>query len=95
MGSALSLTGPETLTRADAAARLATALGRDIPYRTVTRAEAVEQLTPSMGDSAEWYLDILADGVDAPQEAASTVIDVVGSATTFMQWARAHADEFR
>ncbi|ASO19620.1 uncharacterized protein YbjT (DUF2867 family) [Actinoalloteichus hoggarensis] len=95
VGTALSLTGPEVVTRLSAARALGAALGREIPFHRLTRVEAVEQLTPSMGDAAEWYLDILAAGLDEPPEPASTVVDLTGSTITFAEWARAHVDEFR
>lgn len=80
-----------------AAACIGAALGRPLPVREVGRDEAVERLRPAMGDHAEWYVDtvlgLLADAEPAPNR---LVEEVTGRpATTFAQWARRHADDFR
>lgn len=95
-GRALSLTGPEVLTRVDLADRIGAARGRPVRFETVTRDEAVAALEPQMGDTAEWYVDtILAGGVDWPAEVQPTVERITGApATTFAQWARANAADF-
>jgi hypothetical protein len=57
--------------------------------------EAVAELTPSMGEYAQWYVDGMALLAQHPQRAAPTVEEVTGRpATTFAQWAVAHADAF-
>jgi hypothetical protein len=57
--------------------------------------EAVDVLTPAMGEYARWYLEGMASLVDAPQQANRLVEQLTGRpATTFAQWASAHADEF-
>jgi hypothetical protein len=63
----------------------------------VSRAEAVEVLAQAMGDSAAWYVDnVLAASAELLVPANRVVEEVTGRpATTFAQWAAAHADEFR
>ena len=97
VGRALSLTGPEVLTRVELAARIGDAIGSPVEFRTISRDEAVAELTATMGDDAAWYVDtILAGCVDNPVEANTVVQEVTGEpATTFAEWARAHAAAFR
>lgn len=95
VGASLTMTGPETLTRAQLLDHLAAALDRDILFVEVSHDQAVEDLTPDMGEYAAWYVEGLASLAEEPQEATTTVADVVGSATTFAEWARANVDEFR
>jgi uncharacterized protein YbjT (DUF2867 family) len=95
-GRVHTLTGPETMTRADRARRLGEVLGRELTFRRVSLDEATTVLEPAMGEYARWYLEGFAAMVDNPQPATTTVADVTGSpATTFEQWATANADAFR
>ena len=95
-GNTYTLTGPETLTRAERLRQIGVALGRELTFVTVSRAETVERLRPAMGDFAEWYVSGLAATVDHPQQATTAVADLSGRpATTFAEWAAAHADLFR
>ncbi|GAB2691367.1 NAD(P)H-binding protein [Nocardia thraciensis] len=95
-GVTYTLTGPETLTRAERVRQLGAALGRDLSFLTVSRAEAIGMLQPTMGEFAEWYVDGLASMVDDPQVATTAVADLTGRpATTFAEWAAANADRFR
>ncbi|MHA6626062.1 NAD(P)H-binding protein [Pseudonocardia sichuanensis] len=95
-GRALSLTGPEILSRVDLADRIGAARGKPVRFETVTRDEAVAELQPTMGDEAAWYVDtILAGSVEWPAAVQPTVQRVTGApATTFAQWARANAAQF-
>ena len=96
VGASYELTGPETITRAEIVRQLGAALGRNIEYRQVSLDEAVDVLTPAMGEYARWYLEGMASLVDAPQQANRLVEQLTGRpATTFAQWASAHVDEFR
>ena len=96
LGKAYELTGPQSLTRAEMVRLIGRALGRDIPYLELTHEEAVALLTPSMGEYARWYVDGHAGLVEHPQLAVRTVEELLGRpATTFAEWAVAHADEFR
>jgi uncharacterized protein YbjT (DUF2867 family) len=95
-GQALSLTGPEILTRLDLADRIGAARGRPVRFETVTRDEAVAALEPEMGENAAWYVDVILEGaVDWPAEVRLTVEQVTGApATTFARWAQANAARF-
>lgn len=96
LGRAYELTGPETLNRASLVCRIGTALGREIPFVEVSHEQAVELLTPSMGEFAEWYVSGRGELVEHPQAAVPTVAKVTGRpATTFAEWAVRNADQFR
>nr|WP_236581076.1 NAD(P)H-binding protein [Rhodococcus sp. T7] len=59
------------------------------------RLDSLPAVTPAMGEYARWYLEGMAGLVDAPQQANRLVEQLTGRpATTFAQWASAHADEF-
>ncbi len=96
-GAAYGLTGPETLTRAELVAQIGKALGREIPLVEVSHADALADLTETMGaDAAAWYLDGCAEMAEHPQPVSPTVSRVLGRpGTTFAEWAAAHASLFR
>jgi uncharacterized protein YbjT (DUF2867 family) len=95
-GRVHTLTGPETMTRAERVRRLGQVLGRDLTFRQVSLDEAAAALEPSMGEYARWYVEGFAGMVERPQLATTTIADVTGApATTFEQWAVANADAFR
>ena len=95
-GRVHTLTGPETMTRAERVRRLGQALGRELTFTRVSLDEAAELLVPAMGEYARWYLEGFAWMVDSPQVATTTIADVTGApATTFEQWAATNADAFR
>ncbi|MCM6773723.1 NAD(P)H-binding protein [Nocardia sp. CDC159] len=95
-GATYTLTGPQTLTRAERVRQLGAVLGRELSFVTVSHEEAVALLEPMLGDFARDYVDGLALGVDHPHRANTTIADVTGRpATTFAEWAAAHADQFR
>ncbi|NED98660.1 SDR family oxidoreductase [Phytoactinopolyspora halotolerans] len=95
-GQSYLLTGPETLSRRELIDRIAAALGRDVPVLRVGRDEAVEQLTPAMGEYAAWYVDGTAELATSPQPVSATFENVMGRpGTTFAEWVAAHVDEFR
>jgi uncharacterized protein YbjT (DUF2867 family) len=95
-GKAYELTGPETLSRSEMVRLIGAALGRDIPYVELAHEQAIEQLTPLMGEYARWYVDGLAELAQHPQRAVPTVAAIAGRpATTFAQWAIRHAAKFR
>ncbi|WP_116952734.1 NAD(P)H-binding protein [Jiangella endophytica] len=96
VGRAYTLTGPETLTRAEKVALIGRALGRDVPYVELNRDDAIAELSASMGEYAEWYVDGEGEQVDNPQQSTTTVADVLGRpATTFSDWAVRNATLFR
>ncbi|TWF75891.1 uncharacterized protein YbjT (DUF2867 family) [Pseudonocardia hierapolitana] len=95
-GKEYLLTGPETLTRAEMVRHIGAAIGREIPFVEVDHDEAVAVLEPSMGEFAQWYVDGMRDLTEHPQQANRVVEEITGRpATTFAQWARKKADEFR
>lgn len=95
-GRSYTLTGPETLTRAEKVRQIGAALGRDVPFVEVSHDEAVAQLAPDMGEYAGWYLDGMAQLASHPQQVSPTYVEVMGHpGTTFAAWAVKHAAEFR
>ncbi|MDT5323623.1 MAG: hypothetical protein QOF25_775 [Mycobacterium sp.] len=94
-GQIYELTGPEALTRAEIAEQIGVGIGADVSFEQCSRAEAEAALRPIMGDQAAWYLDLMADGVDAPQQANQLVAELTGTAAqSVAQWAAASADLF-
>lgn len=89
LGEALPLTGPEALSRLDLVQRIGDALGETVTFETVSRDQAVAEMSVTMGEHAAWYVDtVLAGLVDHPAEVTTTIADVTGTpATTFAQWA--------
>jgi uncharacterized protein YbjT (DUF2867 family) len=95
-GKEYVLTGPESLTRAEMVRQIGEALGCEIPYIALDHEEAVAALEPVMGEYARWYVDGIRDLAAHPQQANRTVEELTGRpATTFAQWARKKAAEFR
>ncbi len=89
------LTGPQALTRAQIAEQIGVGIGADVTFEQCSRAEAEEALLPVMGDEATWYLDLLADSIDAPQQANRLVAELTGTpAESVAQWAARNADLF-
>ncbi|GAA1948226.1 NAD(P)H-binding protein [Amycolatopsis minnesotensis] len=95
-GRAYPLAGPEALSRGELLRLLGRALGREIPFIEVSQEEAVEALTPSLGDNAGWYVRrVLATTAETPGVASTAVEEITGrQPTTFAQWAAEHAAEF-
>ena len=49
-----------------------------------------------MGENAAWYLNGMAEGVDAPQQANQLVAELTGApAQSVAQWAAQNAELFR
>lgn len=95
-GCKYPLIGGAAISRAQMARCIRAALGREVPFVEQARAQARAELLPAMGDAVDWYLDGLADAAVHPHTPGTTVADVCGRpATTYAQWAFAHADEFR
>lgn len=95
-GKAYSLAGPEALSRSELLRLLGEALGEEIPFVKVSDEEAVEALTPSMGENAGWYVrNVLAMFAGAPGTASTAVEEITGRpATTFARWAAEHTGDF-
>lgn len=68
----------------------------EVTFEQCSRAEAEDALRPIMGDQVGWYLDLMAEGVDAPQQANQLVEELTGSpAESVAQWAARNAELFR
>ncbi|MFD0269219.1 NAD(P)H-binding protein [Streptomyces sp. NPDC127106] len=96
-GRAYTLTGPQSLTFADQLSLLGRALGRPVPYETVTaeqwRAEVAAFIPATYADALieHWAA---ADGV--PAALTDHVSQLTGRpARSFGTWAEDHADDFR
>ncbi len=96
LGRALSLTGPEVLTRVQLVEQLAAALGREVVFVEASRDEAVAALVDVMGEDAGWYVDAVLAGLAAhPAATTATVQQVTGrAATPFARWAADNAARF-
>lgn len=97
-GRSYSLAGPEILTRTELVRALATVLGRDIAFVPSTREETIAALTPTMGETATWYVDnALASFDEAPTALPITSVHDITArpATTFAQWALDNVAGFR
>lgn len=95
-GHAYELTGPQTLTRAEMVHLIGAAIGRNVRCVRVSREEAIRHLEPAMGEVAAWYVGLLPLLVEHPQQAVDTVERITRRpATTFVDWATKHADDFR
>jgi uncharacterized protein YbjT (DUF2867 family) len=96
VGRSYELTGPEALSRREKVALIGQALGRELRYVELPRDEAIAELAKDMGSYAEWYVDGQQMLVSHPQAAGSAVSELTGRpATTFLSWARSHADLFQ
>lgn len=94
-GKMYELTGPDALTRAQIAEQIGVGIGVDVTFEQCSRAEAEEALRPIMGAQVGWYLDLMAEGVDAPQQANRLVEELTGSpAESVAQWAARNAELF-
>ncbi|WP_395311789.1 NmrA family NAD(P)-binding protein [Mycobacterium sp. AMU20-3851] len=95
LGQMYELTGPQALTRAQIAEQIGVGIGRPVRFETCSREEALATLAPVMGDQANWYVDLLAAGVQAPQQANGLVAELTGApAISIDEWARRNADQF-
>ncbi len=94
-GESFELTGPQALTRAQVAEQIGVGIGSAVTFEVCSRAELEEALRPAMGDEVGWYIDLLAEGVDAPQQANGLVAELTGTpAESVAQWAARNADLF-
>lgn len=95
-GKMYPITGPQSLTRAQIAGEIGAGIGADVSFEQCSRAEAEETLRPTMGEYARWYLEQIATGVEAPQQANQLVAELTGApAQSVAQWARDNAALFR
>lgn len=95
-GQAYDVTGPESLTFREQAARIGTALGRDIEFVELPPERAREEMSRYMPDSVtDALLDMWAGrvGVTAPVSSVERVTGRPGR--TLEQWVTEHTDNFR
>ena len=97
-GARYLLSGPAVLTQAEQLAAIGRALGRDLIWEELPRAQAQQALTAAWGDPgfAASALDTWERFVTHPEVVTSTVRDLTGvPARTFADWAAANAGAFR
>jgi uncharacterized protein YbjT (DUF2867 family) len=97
-GSRYVLSGPAVLTQVEQLAAIGQALGRDLTWEELPKAEAQHALAAAWGDPgfAASALDAWERFVTHPETVTSTVRDVTGApARSFADWAAANAGAFR
>jgi len=97
-GSRYVLSGPAVLTQVEQLVAIGQALGRDLTWAELPRAEAQRALAAAWGDPgfAASALDTWERFVTHPETVTSTVRDVTGApARSFADWAAANAGAFR
>jgi uncharacterized protein YbjT (DUF2867 family) len=97
-GSRYVLSGPAVLTQVEQLASIGQALGRDLTWEELPKAEAQHALAAAWGDPgfAASALDTWERFVTHPETVTSTVRDVTGApARSFADWAAANAGAFR
>jgi uncharacterized protein YbjT (DUF2867 family) len=97
-GSRYVLSGPAVLTQAEQLAAIGQALGRDLTWEELPKAEAQHALAAAWGDPgfAASALDTWEQFVTHPETVTCTVRDVTGApARSFADWAAANAGAFQ
>ena len=97
-GARYLLSGPAVLTQAEQLAAIGRALGRDLTWEELPRAQAQQALAAAWGDPgfAASALDTWERFVTHPEIVTSAVRDLTGApAHSFADWAAANADAFR
>jgi uncharacterized protein YbjT (DUF2867 family) len=97
-GARYLLSGPAVLTQAEQLAAIGRALGRDLTWEELPRAQAQQALAAAWGDPGfvASALDTWERFVTHPEVVTSTVRDLTGvPAHTFADWAAANAGAFR
>ena len=97
-GARYVLSGPAVLTQAEQLAAIGRALGRDLTWEELPKANAQRALAAAWGDPgfAASALDTWERFVTHPETVTSTVRDVTGTpARGFAAWAAANASAFR
>lgn len=95
VGQVYELTGPEFLTRAQAAARIGEAIGRPVRFEQISREAGEAALAQQMGEMASWYLDLLESSVQWKQQPNDAVERLSGRpATSITEWATANRGLF-
>jgi uncharacterized protein YbjT (DUF2867 family) len=97
-GSRYVLSGPAVLTQVEQLAAIGQALGRELTWAELPKAEAQRALAAAWGDPgfAASALDTWERFVTHPEDVTSTVRDVTGGpARSFADWAAANVGAFR
>ena len=96
VGRRYPLTGPETFERRALVRQIADAIGRDIAFEEMSRAQARSHMgADEAPERVDWYLDLLERSEREPQPALPTVAEIIGRpATTFADWLSRHLDFF-
>ncbi|GGU69707.1 NAD(P)H-binding protein [Lentzea flava] len=97
-GRTYPLTGPRRVTPREQTADIAAALGRELSFVEISRAQAHQELTPHLGDEvADAVLDLMGGDVnDELLAVRDTVERITGRpAAPFSRWAQANAAAFR
>ncbi|CAM3873808.1 NmrA family NAD(P)-binding protein [Nocardiopsis tropica] len=95
VGEVYELTGPAYLNRVAMAEAIGEGIGRPVRFEQITREEAEEQLRPTMGDMASWYLDLQKSSIEWKQQPNELVQQLSGRpATSLAQWAAANRELF-
>lgn len=94
-GRTYQLSGPEAVSRADIARLVGEAIGKPVHFEELSQEEALAELSKTMGEYAQWYLDGLAYLAEHPEQPVNTVEAITGRpATPFGTWAKQHVSEF-
>ncbi|MEC3977673.1 NAD(P)H-binding protein [Amycolatopsis sp. H20-H5] len=97
-GAKYTLSGPSAISQREQAAAIGTALGREVGFQELTRAEAKADWAAAgiPGEVMDWLLDGFADALAHPQVPTTTVEELTGRpALTYAGWAVANAAAFR
>lgn len=96
-GQKIVMSGPEGITPPEQVAQIAAAIGREVRFEEQTPDQYLEALAPVIGlETAQWLLDGFRMMAEHPMKPEPAVLELTGRAgTTYAEWARAHADDFR
>jgi len=97
-GAQYVVTGPQSLTQAEQVHTIGRALGRSLRVEEMSPDDARSELLPILGSSTvvNMLLNAWAAAIGQPAFVTSTFADLTGAPPrTFLEWATAHAAEFR
>jgi uncharacterized protein YbjT (DUF2867 family) len=96
-GQKITMSGPEAITPPEQVAHISAAIGREVRFEEQTPQEYLDGLAPAIGlETAQWLLDGFRMMAEHPMKPEPAVLDITGRpGTTYAEWARAHADDFR
>ncbi|WP_328611417.1 NAD(P)H-binding protein [Amycolatopsis sp. NBC_00345] len=96
-GATYVLSGPQALSQREMAAAIGAALGREVPFVELTRAEQHDEWVAQgfPDDVADWLLDGFAATLEHPEVPTGVVEELLGRpGTTYAEWAVANAGAF-